>query len=150
MKKRDDLPLNYKERLNSRTSFLVSAAVLVVLCLIFNQMDYAMIRQPAAQAKKAAEAQKQKEKENTVAAAETTTATVLAVGDNLVQPSLLSSGQSESGAWNYDSVYDNLRSEHTGGRYCPLSIRKHHLPQTMMPSAALPHMQPQPRLATHL
>ena len=55
MKKRDDLPLNYKERLNSRTSFLVSAAVLVVLCLIFNQMDYAMIRQPAAQAKKAAE-----------------------------------------------------------------------------------------------
>ena len=66
MKKRDDLPLNYKERLNSRTSFLVSAAVLVVLCLIFNQMDYAMIRQPAAQAKKAAEAQKQKEKENTV------------------------------------------------------------------------------------
>ena len=70
MKKRDDLPLNYKERLNSRTSFLVSAAVLVVLCLIFNQMDYAMIRQPAAQAKKAAEAQKQKEKENTVAAAE--------------------------------------------------------------------------------
>lgn len=111
MKKRDDLPLNYKERLNSRTSFLVSAAVLVVLCLIFNQMDYAMIRQPAAQAKKAAEAQKQKEKENTVAAAETTTATVLAVGDNLVQPSLLSSGQSESGAWNYDSVYDNLRSD---------------------------------------
>ena len=104
MKKRDDLPLNYKERLNSRTSFLVSAAVLVVLCLIFNQMDYAMIRQPAAQAKKAAEAQKQKEKENTVAAAETTTATVLAVGDNLVQPSLLSSGQSESGAWNYDAV----------------------------------------------
>lgn len=105
MKKRDDLPLNYKERLNSRTSFLVSAAVLVVLCLIFNQMDYAMIRQPTAQAKKAAEAQKQKEKENTVAAAETTTATVLAVGDNLVQPSLLSSGQSESGAWNLSLIH---------------------------------------------
>ena len=111
MKKRDDLPLNYKERLNSRTSFLVSVGVLVVLCLIFNQMDYSMIRQPAAQAKKAAEAQKQKEEETTVAAAETTTATVLAVGDNLVQPSLLSSGQSESGTWNYDSVYDNLRSD---------------------------------------
>ena len=51
MKKRDNLPLNYKERLNSRTSFLVSVAVLVVLCLVFNQMDYTMIRQPAAQAK---------------------------------------------------------------------------------------------------
>ena len=46
MKKRDNLPLNYKERLNSRTSFLVSIAVLVVLCLVFNQMDYTMIRQP--------------------------------------------------------------------------------------------------------
>ena len=52
MKKRDNLPLNYKERLNSRTSFLVSVAVLVVLCLVFNQMDYTMIRQPAAQAKR--------------------------------------------------------------------------------------------------
>ena len=61
MKKRDNLPLNYKERLNSRTSFLVSIAVLVVLCLVFNQMDYTMIRQPAAQAKKAADLQKQKE-----------------------------------------------------------------------------------------
>ena len=63
MKKRDNLPLNYKERLNSRTSFLVSVAVLVVLCLVFNQMDYTMIRQPAAQAKKAADLQKQKEEE---------------------------------------------------------------------------------------
>ena len=111
MKNRDDLPLNYKEKLNSRTSFLVSAAVLVVLCLIFNQMDYSMIRQPAAQAKKAAEAQKQKQEEAAVSEPEITTATVLAVGDNLVQPSLLASGQSESGAWNYDSVYDNLRSD---------------------------------------
>ena len=111
MKNRDDLPLNYKEKLNSRTSFLVSAAVLVVLCLIFNQMDYSMIRQPAAQAKKAAEAQKQKQEEAVVSEPEITTATVLAVGDNLVQPSLLASGQSESGTWNYDSVYDNLRSD---------------------------------------
>ena len=63
MKKRDNLPLNYKERLNSRTSFLVSIAVLVVLCLVFNQMDYTMIRQPTAQAKKAADLQKQKEEE---------------------------------------------------------------------------------------
>lgn len=62
MKKRDNLPLNYKERLNSRTSFLVSIAVLVVLCLVFNQMDYTMIRQPAAQAKKAADLQKQRKK----------------------------------------------------------------------------------------
>ena len=148
MKKRDDLPLNYKERLNSRTSFLVSAAVLVVLCLIFNQMDYAMIRQPAAQAKKAAEAQKQKEKENTVAAAETTTATVLAVGDNLVQPSLLSS--SPKAVPGTMTAFMTISAQTYRRQILPLSIRKHHLPQTMMPSAALPHMQPQPRLATHL
>ena len=111
MKKRDNLPLNYKERLNSRTSFLVSIAVLVVLCLVFNQMDYSMIRQPAAQAKKAADMQKQKEEEATATTPEITTATVLAVGDNLVQPSLLASGQSESGTWNYDSVYANLKAD---------------------------------------
>ena len=111
MKKRDNLPLNYKERLNSRTSFLVSIAVLVVLCLVFNQMDYTMIRQPAAQAKKAADLQKQKEEEAAATTQEVTTATVLAVGDNLVQPSLLASGESETGAWNYDSVYANLKSD---------------------------------------
>ena len=111
MKKRENLPLNYKERLNSRTSFRVSIAVLIVLCLVFNQMDYSMIRQPAAQAKKAAEAQKQKEEEAAVAAPEVTTATVVAVGDNLVQPSLLSSGQSDNSTWNYDSVYTNLKSD---------------------------------------
>ena len=111
MKKRDNLPLNYKERLNSRTSFLVSIAVLIVLCLVFNQMDYSMIRQPAAQAKKASDLQKQKEEEAAATTPEITTATVLAVGDNLVQPSLLASGQSESGTWNYDSVYANLKSD---------------------------------------
>ena len=57
MKKRDNLPLNYKERLNSRTSFLVSVAVLVVLCVVFILLDYSMIRQAAAQAKLAADLQ---------------------------------------------------------------------------------------------
>lgn len=111
MKKKDNLPLNYKEKLNSRTSFLVSVAVLIVLCLIFNQMDYIMIRRPAAQAKKAADAQKQKEEEAAATGPEITTATVLAVGDNFVQPSLLASGQSDNGTWNYDSVYANLKSD---------------------------------------
>ena len=104
MKNKDNLPLNYKERLNSRTSFLVSIAVLVVLCIVFNQIDYTMIRQPAAQAQKAAEAKKQKEEAVASSEPEVTTATVLAVGDNLIQPSLLASGQSDSGTWNYDSV----------------------------------------------
>lgn len=111
MKKKDNLPLNYRERLNSRTSLLVSIAVLIVLCLVFNQMDYAMIRQPAAQAKKAADAQKQKEEKENAVQTKTTSATVISVGDNLIQPSLLASGQSEDGTWSYDSVYDNLRTD---------------------------------------
>ena len=108
MKKKDNLPLNYKEKLNSRTSFLVSVAVLIVLCLIFNQMDYTMIRRPAAQAKKAADAQKQKEEEAAATGPEITTTTVLAVGDNFVQPSLLASGQSDNGTWNYDKIYTHI------------------------------------------
>ena len=149
MKKRDNLPLNYKERLNSRTSFLVSVAVLVVLCLVFNQMDYTMIRQPAAQAKKAADLQKQKEEEAAATTQEVTTATVLAVGDNLVQPSLLASGQSETGAWNYDSVYANLKSDIQAADIAR-SIRKHLSPQTTAQSA-VPRLTPLlQRLATHL
>ena len=145
MKKRDNLPLNYKERLNSRTSFLVSIAVLVVLCLVFNQMDYTMIRQPAAQAKKAADLQKQKEEEATATTQEVTTATVLAVGDNLVQPSLLASGQSETGAWNYDSVYPIYRLP-----TLLWSIRKH-LSQQTTAQSAVPRLTPLlQRLATHL
>ena len=101
MKKRDNLPLNYKERLNSRTSFLVSIAVLVVLCLVFNQMDYTMIRQPAAQAKKAADLQKQKEEEAAATTQEVTTATVLAVGDNLVQPKSSCIRPVRNRRWNY-------------------------------------------------
>lgn len=111
MRKQDNLPLNYKERKNSRTSFIISIAVLVLLCMVFNQMDYTMIRQPSAQAKKAAAAKKQKEEAAQAAAPEITTAEILAVGDNLVQPSLLSSGQSETGAWNYDHVFTDLKAQ---------------------------------------
>ena len=110
MKKRDNLPLNYKERLNSRTSFLVSIAVLVVLCLVFNQMDYTMIRQPAAQAKKQL-TYKNRRKKRQLPPPRKSLQPQFLQWDNLVQPSLLASGQSETGAWNYDSVYANLKSD---------------------------------------
>lgn len=108
MKKNDNIPLNLREKNNSRISFLVSVAVLIVLCLIFNQMDYNLIRKPAEQAKKTAEAEKKKQEEAAVTS-EVTTASILAVGDNLVQPSLLQSGQYESGSWNYDHVFTNMK-----------------------------------------
>ncbi|MDO5135866.1 MAG: CapA family protein [Eubacteriales bacterium] len=108
MKKNDNIPLNYREKSNSRISFLVSIGVLVALCLAFNQVDYNLIRKPAQEAKKAAEAQKKKEEEAAEAPSRVSTATILAVGDNLVQPSLLNSGRSDSGEWNYDHVFTNL------------------------------------------
>lgn len=111
MKKKDNLPLNLREKNNSKISLIASVVVLVLLCLVFNQMDYNMIRKPAAEAKKAAEAQKKKEEDAQTAAPTVTTATVMAVGDNLVQPSLLQSGQYESGLWNYEHVFANMKSQ---------------------------------------
>lgn len=112
MKKNENIPLNYKEKNNAKISLYVSVGVLAVLFIIFNQIDYQLIRKPAAQAQKAAAQEQKKKEEEEQAAAEVqvSTATVLAVGDNLVQPSLLQSGEYESGAWNYDHVYSGLQS----------------------------------------
>ena len=52
MKKNENVPLNFREKSISRISFYVSIGVLAVLFLIFNQIDYNMIRKPAQQARK--------------------------------------------------------------------------------------------------
>lgn len=107
MKKRNNLPLNYKERSNSRISLICSMAALVILVFIFNQIDYNMIRKPAKQAAEAA--QREKEKADIEASTpKISTADVIAVGDNLYHGYLYQSGQSESGEWNYDHVYANV------------------------------------------
>lgn len=110
MKKNNNLPLNYKERSNSRISFICSIVVLLVLIFIFRQLDYNMIRKPALEAAKAAELKK-KQEEEAAKAPQVTTATVIAVGDNLYHQSLYKSGASESGPWNYDHIYENVRDE---------------------------------------
>ena len=110
MKKNKNIPLNYKERNNSRISFICSVVVLAVLFLIFHQMDYRMIRKPAEDAAKTAALEKQKAEE----AANTpqiSTASVIAVGDNLYHGTLIDSGRSESGDWNYDHIYANVLDE---------------------------------------
>lgn len=110
MKKNENLPLNFREKNNSRISFYVSIGVLAVLFLIFNQIDYNMIRKPAQQAQKEAAAKEEQKQQEAETQPQVTTASVIAVGDNLVQPSLLQSGEYESGAWNYDHVYTNFAS----------------------------------------
>lgn len=104
---RDNIPLNFRERSNARTSLIASIVVLAFLVLFFNQLDYRLIRKPAIDAQKKAAAMKEQQKTE-AAATETTTASVIAVGDNLYHQSLIDAGASEDGNWNYDKIYTHI------------------------------------------
>ena len=79
---KDNIPLNFRERSNARISLLASIVVLAILVLFFNQLDYRLIRKPAIDAQKKAAAIKEKQ-EAAATTGEITTASVIAVGDNL-------------------------------------------------------------------
>ena len=101
------MPLNLRERINSRISLLCSVVVLVLLVLVMHQMDYTLIRKPQ---KEAAEAAALKEQQDKIEA-ETpviSTASVIAVGDNLYHSKLYESGEYDSGTWNYDHIYTHV------------------------------------------
>ena len=104
---RDNIPLNFRERSNARTSLIASIVVLAFLVLFFNQLDYRLIRKPAIDAQKKTAAIKEQQKTE-AAATETTTASVIAVGDNLYHQSLIDAGASEDGNWNYDKIYTHI------------------------------------------
>ncbi len=110
MKKNKNMPLNLREKNNSRAVFFSAVIVLVVLVGIFRQLDYNMIQKPAEAAKREA-AQKKAEEKKKANTPTVTTATVIAVGDNLYHDSLLQSGQNDSGTWNYDHIYENVKNE---------------------------------------
>lgn len=110
MRKNHNTPLNFKEKYHSRISFAGSCIVLVVLLFLFNQIDYSMIRKPAKDAAREAAAAAQKAEEAALTPV-VSTADVIAVGDNLYHGSLLSSGQYDSGIWNYDHIYANVLDE---------------------------------------
>ena len=54
MKRNENIPLNFKERMNSKISLICSIAVLAVLCLFFHQLDYQIIQKPAIEAERKA------------------------------------------------------------------------------------------------
>ena len=58
MKKNQNIPLNYRERNNSRIALICSVAVLVVLVLFFHQLDYVLIQKPQDEAARQAEEEK--------------------------------------------------------------------------------------------
>ena len=105
--KKNNMPLNLRERINSRISLLCSVIVLVLLVLVMHQMDYTLIRKPQ---KEAAEAATLKEQQDKIKA-ETpviSTASVIAVGDNLYHSKLYESGENDSGIWNYAHIYTHV------------------------------------------
>ena len=110
MKRNENIPLNFKERMNSKISLICSIAVLAVLCLFFHQLDYQIIQKPAIEAERKAKLEKEKA-EKAARTPVVTTASVIAVGDNLYHQSLIDSGRNDSGQWNYDHIYQNVLDE---------------------------------------
>lgn len=104
---KENIPLNFRERSNARASLLASVIVLAVLVILFNQLDYRLIRKPAIDAQKKAATAKEKP-ETTATTSDVTTASVIAVGDNLYHQSLIDAGASEDGNWNYDKIYTHI------------------------------------------
>ncbi len=104
---KENIPLNFRERSNARASLLASVIVLAVLVILFNQLDYRLIRKPAINAQKKTAAAKEKP-ETTATTSDVTTASVIAVGDNLYHQSLIDAGASEDGNWNYDKIYTHI------------------------------------------
>lgn len=107
---RDNLPLNITEKNRSRVSLLCSIAVMLLVSFLISRIDYTLIDKPRIQAEREAEkARIQAEKE--AAQTTVTTATVVAVGNNLLDTTLYESGQNTNGTWNYDHLYQNVKSE---------------------------------------
>ena len=108
--KKNNIPLNYKEKNNSKISFICSIVTLVILVSIFHQLDHILIQKPKEEAIEAA-ALAEKKAEEEANTPVISTASVIAVGDNLYHTKLYESGQYESGIWNYDHIYANVLDE---------------------------------------
>lgn len=108
--KKKNMPLNYQEKNNSRISFLISIAALLVMLLLFKQLDYNLIGKPEKEAARKA-AQEAEEAEKAANTPVVSTVSVIAVGDNLFHDNIISSGRSDSGEWNYDHLYLNVLDE---------------------------------------
>ena len=110
MKRNENLPLNLIEKMNARVSLIASVIALTVICIVFNRIDYYMIRMPAQEAVQTMQQNEKSVQTGNEAAVSTTSVSVVAVGDNLITESLLGSGRYNSGQWNYDHLYTQVKS----------------------------------------
>ncbi len=105
--KKNNIPLNFREKINSRISLLCSVVALIILMVVIHQIDYTLISKPQKEAVEAAALEEQKAKES-AETPEISTASVIAVGDNLYHSKLYESGEYDSGVWNYDHIYTHV------------------------------------------
>lgn len=106
--KKNNIPLNFTEKNKSRISLICSIVVLVVLCFALHQLNKVFV--PADSGKN--------KSENTTPAptqepAQISTANIVAVGDNRFSSTLISSGGSDSGTYNFDQVYSEIKNQVT-------------------------------------
>ena len=141
MKKNKNIPLNLKEQINSRIGLICSIVVMILLVFVFHQLDYQIIQKPADQAAKEAE-QKKLEAEKAARAPEISTATVIAVGDNLYHDSLIPA---------HGTMTQSMKMSRAKFRrqILPWSIRKLFSPQSMMQSVVIHPSQHLRKSATH-
>lgn len=108
--KRTNIPLNIREKKNSRISLFCSIIALILLFFLIHQLDYTLISKPQKESTETAALEQQKADE-AAATPEVSTASVIAVGDNLYHSKLYESGENDSGTWNYDHIYTNVLDE---------------------------------------
>lgn len=111
MKDRNNIPLNFKEKSNSKISLTASVIVLLLFFALFRQLDYNLVQKPAKEAALLEEKERLAAQEAANAPV-ITSVDVVAVGDNTIySEGIYESGQKDPENWNYDHLYENIKSD---------------------------------------
>lgn len=105
---RNFLPLNITNRSRSRTGMIAGILVLALMIAGLRYLDYFLIDKPVIDAEQA-EIEAQKEAELQYTLNHSSSVSVVAVGNNILDTNLLTHGQN-GGTWNYDFLYDHVKS----------------------------------------
>ncbi|MCI9197974.1 MAG: CapA family protein [Lachnospiraceae bacterium] len=106
--KRNNIPLEIIEENRAKISLALSLVTLLLLCVIITQVDKAFVS-----ADRNAASISGQEDQNQEGDVETVTSSVriLAAGNNIFDENILSAGQADEAAWNYDQVYSLIKDQ---------------------------------------
>ncbi|MBQ1492108.1 MAG: CapA family protein, partial [Blautia sp.] len=105
------------EKMNARVSMAVATVLLVLICILFNRLDYVMVRKPASEAsaeEKVEEAQTLEEGTSSLVEENETRARVVAFGDNFIYGNGLTSGTRDDGTYSFTHLYSRLQGDIQG------------------------------------